>query len=171
MDRLILALDVSGYPYAWLTWQEAVVHQCAGRVARQLGDFHFTFHGGRNRHTGLPSAITISSIVALRGRNPLAWRFQTIALTNAALFHRDRQTCAYCGKHFSSSDLTRDHILPLALGGRDSWNNCTTACKLSPPKHLPVFPLSPKKSFHFYASHKNATGNHNQFALPVQGAQ
>lgn len=128
MDRLILALDVSGYPYAWLTWQEAVVHQCAGRVARQLGDFHFTFHGGRNRHTGLPSAITVSSIVALRGRNPLAWRFQTIALTNAALFHRDRQTCAYCGKHFSSSDLTRDHILPLALGGRDSWNNCTTAC-------------------------------------------
>ncbi len=38
------------------------------------------------------------------------------SLTNGKLFDRDRNVCAYCGGHFHESDLTREHIIPQALG-------------------------------------------------------
>lgn len=128
LDRLILTLDVTGYPYAWMNWKQAVIHQATGRVSRKVGDYEFTFKGGLNRHTQRISTISINSIIALRGRNPMAWKSQTIALTNAALFNRDRYICAYCGKKGSKSELTRDHIIPVCQGGLDTWLNCTTAC-------------------------------------------
>jgi 5-methylcytosine-specific restriction endonuclease McrA len=50
------------------------------------------------------------------------------ALTNAALFARDRMLCLYCGGHFSRGELTRDHVQPVSKGGRDTWVNVVTAC-------------------------------------------
>jgi 5-methylcytosine-specific restriction endonuclease McrA len=38
-------------------------------------------------------------------------------LTNGKLFARDRNVCAYCGKHFHEDDLTREHIIPFAQNG------------------------------------------------------
>jgi hypothetical protein len=35
----------------------------------------------------------------------------------------------YCGEHFSSSDLSRDHVTPMSRGGVDDWNNVVTACR------------------------------------------
>jgi 5-methylcytosine-specific restriction endonuclease McrA len=50
-------------------------------------------------------------------------------LTNSKLFARDRNICAYCGGHFHEEDLTREHIIPFAQNGIDSWMNVVTACK------------------------------------------
>jgi hypothetical protein len=35
----------------------------------------------------------------------------------------------YCAQQFRTSDLTRDHITPLSLGGRDVWTNVVAACR------------------------------------------
>ena len=129
MKALILTLDASGYPYCWMSWQDAVLHQVSNRVSRQLGGVAFTFKGGLCRKTGNQSQVTITSIMALRGYNPLAWRKLSIPLTNTALFRRDSHMCAYCGKQGEKGlQLTKDHIIPLSRGGKDDWNNCTTAC-------------------------------------------
>jgi 5-methylcytosine-specific restriction endonuclease McrA len=37
--------------------------------------------------------------------------------------------CYYCEQHFAADQLTMDHILPLARGGRSSRSNVVTACK------------------------------------------
>lgn len=37
--------------------------------------------------------------------------------------------CHYCGGHFPSKELTLDHIVPLARGGRSTRGNCVPACK------------------------------------------
>ena len=54
-------------------------------------------------------------------------------LTQRNLFLRDRYTCQYCGRLRKDLDekeyLTRDHIIPVARGGKDSWTNVVTACK------------------------------------------
>jgi 5-methylcytosine-specific restriction endonuclease McrA len=50
------------------------------------------------------------------------------ALTNVALFARDRMLCLYCGSHFHRGELTRDHVQPVSRGGRDEWENVVTAC-------------------------------------------
>lgn len=38
-------------------------------------------------------------------------------------------TCHYCGKKVSPGDLTMDHIVPIARGGRSVKGNLAPACK------------------------------------------
>ena len=127
MTPLLLTIDSTGYPAGWMTWQDAVVHDVLGKFAYGFGDFEFAFRGGKNRHTGQDSRIALKSILVLKGRTPDACKQQTIALTNEALFRRDRNICAYCGK-VGGRGLTRDHIQPLSRGGGDFWQNCCACC-------------------------------------------
>lgn len=126
---LILALDNTGAPHAWLSWQDAVACLATGRVERSLGDFDFTIRGGYSKLTGQRSSLTISSILALRGRNPHGWEPQPPPLNNRLMFLRDRHLCCYCGASRRPEALTRDHVLPLSRGGQDVWTNVVTACK------------------------------------------
>ena len=40
-----------------------------------------------------------------------------------------RGECHYCGKSVPPKELTLDHIVPLARGGRSTKGNCVPACK------------------------------------------
>lgn len=51
--------------------------------------------------------------------------YSKIALSRKNIMKRDAQTCQYCGV---KSDLTLDHVFPKSRGGKDSWENLTTAC-------------------------------------------
>ena len=126
---LILSLDVHGTPQKWVTWQDAITYQAKNQVAWSLGENYFTFHGGVSRMTGEVSEITTPSIIAVRSDNgKVKFNHKTPTLTNKALFRRDRNICAYCGKHFSADDLTRDHIIPKCQNGQDVWMNVASAC-------------------------------------------
>lgn len=127
MTPLFLAIDSAGFPARWLTWQEAIVDDVLGKFAYGFGDFEFAFRGGTNRETGLQSRVELKSILVLKGRTPEACKQATLALTNEALFRRDRYMCAYCGK-VGHRGLTRDHIRPLSKGGLDNWQNCCASC-------------------------------------------
>ena len=37
--------------------------------------------------------------------------------------------CYYCGKKFSPAELTMDHIVPLARGGKSNKGNVVPCCK------------------------------------------
>ena len=37
--------------------------------------------------------------------------------------------CHYCGGHFPPEELTMDHIVPVARGGRSTRGNIVCACK------------------------------------------
>lgn len=126
---LILAVDSTGAPRGWITWQDAVACKASGRVEREMGEFLFTFHGGHSRMTGMRSELTVSSILGLRGRNPRGWEPRPPGLTNPLLFQRDRNLCCYCGAQKRPEQLTRDHIVPISRGGLDIWKNVVTACK------------------------------------------
>lgn len=127
MSHLLLAVDNTGHPSHWMTWQDAASLDSLGKVSYGFGDHEFTFRGGVNRMTGRISRITLKSIIVLRGRSPFEHRRRYMPLTNGALFRRDRYMCAYCGK-VARTGLTRDHITPLSRGGKDSWMNCCAAC-------------------------------------------
>lgn len=45
--------------------------------------------------------------------------------TRAMIHRRDSYCCSYCG---AMTNLTIDHVLPTSRGGKDSWENMTTAC-------------------------------------------
>jgi 5-methylcytosine-specific restriction endonuclease McrA len=37
--------------------------------------------------------------------------------------------CAYCGKRFPAAELTMDHVVPVARGGRSTKGNVVPCCK------------------------------------------
>lgn len=44
------------------------------------------------------------------------------------VMRRDAFTCRYCGRSAPDVKLHVDHVLPVALGGRDDASNLTTSC-------------------------------------------
>ena len=125
----VLKLSAQGLPQSWISLEDAVIHYAAQDVRWELGAQVAVFHGGHNAVTGVQSIITVNSIIGTRGVpniNPFDLR---PSLTNAKLFTRDRNVCAYCGNHFHEELLTREHIKPLGQKGADTWMNTVTACK------------------------------------------
>jgi hypothetical protein len=127
---LILRLDVTGQPLRWIPWRVAVVLDTRSMIAWNAGDHQFTFRGGINRLSGEQSIVTVSSIIAVKGKlkNPGGSRLVP-PLSNGELFLRDGQMCMYCGRQHAEHMLTRDHVRPLSQGGKDTWSNVVTACK------------------------------------------
>lgn len=126
----ILKLDKQGQPSDWISREQAVTYHAKNLVAWQLGDEeHVVFRGGNNRITGETSKIWTAPIIAVRGESAVSKRNRVPTLTNPELFARDRWTCAYCGKTFHESKLTRDHVIPVSRGGKDIWTNVVTACE------------------------------------------
>jgi 5-methylcytosine-specific restriction endonuclease McrA len=44
------------------------------------------------------------------------------------IFARDKNKCQYCGKHFPTSELSLDHVIPRTQGGKTTWENIVCAC-------------------------------------------
>lgn len=44
------------------------------------------------------------------------------------IFLRDENACQYCGKRFTTSSLSLDHVIPRSRGGPTSWENIVCAC-------------------------------------------
>jgi hypothetical protein len=125
----VLKLSAQGLPQSWISLEEAVIHYAAGDVRWESGAEVAVFHGGTNAITGDLSVITVNSIIGTRGVpniNPFDLK---PSLTNAKLFARDRNICAYCGEHFHETELTREHIRPFGQQGMDHWMNVVTSCK------------------------------------------
>lgn len=125
----VLKLSAQGLPQSWISLEQAVMYYAAEEVRWEAGREIAVFHGGHNALTGQQSIIHVNSIIGTRGVpkiNPFDLR---PGLTNGKLFARDRNVCAYCGAHFHESDLTREHIVPFAQKGVDTWMNVVTACR------------------------------------------
>jgi 5-methylcytosine-specific restriction endonuclease McrA len=114
---LVLNADytpLSYYPLSLWNWQTVVKAVFMDRVNiveeydREIRSSSFAMR--------LPSVISLKHYVR-PARYPAFTRFN--------LFLRDKFTCQYCG---SEDDLTFDHVIPRAFGGRTTWHNVTTAC-------------------------------------------
>lgn len=51
-----------------------------------------------------------------------------VKFSSMSIYRRDRFTCQYCGKRKKKDDLSIDHILPKSRNGKNTWENCVTAC-------------------------------------------
>ena len=125
----ILRADVSGMPLEWVTFEDAIRLYYNEQVAYPCGETTYTARGGTNARTGRTSSVEVNSIIATYGNNPCLYHNYTPPLNNAALFRRDRFMCLYCGEQLRDKALSRDHVRPLSLGGKDRWQNVVTACR------------------------------------------
>jgi hypothetical protein len=51
-----------------------------------------------------------------------------IRLTRKNIWLRDGCKCQYCSEKVTLRDMTLDHVLPRAKGGKNSWSNLCTCC-------------------------------------------
>ncbi len=123
----ILRLDLSGMPTAWLTREDAAMLYAKEQVVWELGEQTAIMIGGITR-AGLRSSLKLSPVIATQGNMGNQPR-RTRTLSNTALFRRDNHHCLYCGSVFGRAQLTRDHVVPRAQGGKDVWENVVAACR------------------------------------------
>ena len=126
----VLVVDLAGRPVHWAHWQEAVRHYVLEQIAWTVGDPASVVRGGIQMN-GERSRVHLHPVIALHGVNGGVFEDYTPALSNPALFARDRHRCLYCGSDLSARRAlaTRDHVIPISRGGPDRWANVATACR------------------------------------------
>ena len=132
MEQLpkILVLNANAEPIEWLDYEGYCTLASKGKILWTMGEYEIVLRGGINAKTGQQSKLKIDSIVAIKNNvSPFSYRTHAPALTNDALFQRDRYLCAYCGQTYKRKELTRDHVHPQSKDGKDVWENVVTACK------------------------------------------
>jgi len=70
--------------------------------------------------------IAVPKIIRLLGYDRLPK--QEVKLNRRNIFARDRNLCQYCGRKFSTQELSLDHINPRSQGGESSWTNLVCCC-------------------------------------------
>ena len=119
MEQTLL-LNASFEPLKVVHWQKAVTLLCQGKVEvisvydRDVRSVSITFK--------LPSVIRLLRYVRIKHR------FGYVPFSRANIYARDDHTCQYCGQTLPMSDLTFDHVVPVAHGGRKDWENIVTCC-------------------------------------------
>ena len=53
---------------------------------------------------------------------------EQVKLNRRNIYARDSNRCQYCGKTFTTRELTLDHVKPRVQGGGNSWTNLVCAC-------------------------------------------
>ena len=89
------------------------------------------YHPDLMRHPDGCPALVLNADYTPLSYYPLSlWPWQTAVkamflerVDVVALY--DRFNCVYCGSH---KELTFDHVIPRAQGGRTTWENVATAC-------------------------------------------
>ena len=115
--RVLLLLNSTYEPLTALPMRRAVVMLMCGKA-----DVVHADPSGPVIHSASRS-VTVPSVIRLRSFVRVPYRAR-IPMTRAALMHRDRFRCAYCG---SKAD-TVDHVVPRSRGGDHTWENCVAAC-------------------------------------------
>ncbi len=114
---LVLNADyrpLSYFPLSLWPWQEAVKAAFLDRVTI-VAEYDEVARSPSTEFR-LPSVVVLREYVK-PGR--------LAAFTRFNLFLRDEFTCQYCG---SKGDLTFDHVVPRAKGGRTTWENVVASC-------------------------------------------
>ena len=122
MDCLLLNTDgspVSMLPLSTVSWQEAIRFMVLDKVS--VLDWHedWTVRSA-NWETRVPAVIMLKEYQKPKN---------TMRLSKRNIFLRDEYVCQYCGTEVNDHTATLDHVHPVSLGGKTTWENSTTACK------------------------------------------
>lgn len=118
MSSRTLVLTPWYFPYKIVGWQDAItlVYLSKVDVVVQYDEVI------RSPSTAirLPAVVRMKRVVKSTKRR--------VKLSRVNVYLRDGYRCAYCATKLTLSELTYDHVVPRAQGGRTVWENILTAC-------------------------------------------
>ena len=118
MTGRVLVLNASYEPVNVCTERRAVVMIFKG-IARMEE------HNGHMLHS---ARITMHAPSVIRLVEYIHIPYKSRSLSRKNILLRDHSTCQYCGRQFTPSELTLDHVLPRSRGGGNTWLNTVAAC-------------------------------------------
>lgn len=111
----------AGYEFMGLiSWQRAMILLFNGKVEvvkeseRTVSTVSRTFR--------IPAVIRLIKFIRQIYRREVPFSRKNILV-------RDGYFCQYCGRDFTSGDLTVDHVIPKVQGGANDWNNVVACCR------------------------------------------
>jgi 5-methylcytosine-specific restriction endonuclease McrA len=122
MSTLLLNADlqpISLLPLSIVDWQEAIRYMVLDKV--EVLDWHDDWIVRSARwQTKVPAVMMLKTYQKPK---------YTMRLSKRNIFLRDEYRCQYCGVAVTDLTATLDHVHPVSLGGKTTWENSTTACK------------------------------------------
>jgi len=119
LAEIIHVDDGKFHTYDFDSWAELSQLRKQMEVAEKMADTHDWVKTMR-------FDIAVPRVIRLLGYDRLP--AQVVKLNRRNLFARDRNQCQYCGRHFSTCELSIDHVKPRTQGGGDTWENLVCAC-------------------------------------------
>jgi len=81
---------------------------------------------GLDKIRSMRLVMIVPSVIRLMEYRRIPLQPRPLSRRNILL--RDRNTCQFCGQPFPPSELTLDHVVPRARGGKSSWDNLIACC-------------------------------------------
>lgn len=70
--------------------------------------------------------VMVPRVIRLFGYDRIPRR--EVRFNRKNIIARDENHCQYCGRRFSTSHLSIDHVVPKSRGGKSTWTNVVAAC-------------------------------------------
>jgi 5-methylcytosine-specific restriction endonuclease McrA len=119
-DGRTLVLSQFFEPLGIISWRRAMTLLFLGR-ARVIHEYEDQVVHTSRAIFKVPAVIQRLSGL-FHHRRPVRYSRENV-------YARDDFACGYCGTRKGRPNLTIDHILPRALGGKTEWTNVITCCK------------------------------------------
>jgi 5-methylcytosine-specific restriction endonuclease McrA len=118
-----LVLNADGRPLS--TWPLSLVsaQDAISAVWRDRATVVETWEGAFFRSPSI--TLAVPKVMMLRQYASVAGEPK---FCRRSILLRDRFRCQYCGERFESHELTFDHVVPRARGGKTVWANIAAAC-------------------------------------------
>ena len=113
-----LLLSQSYEPLKVVSWQRAITLLFLGKV-EVIEEYD------RNVKT---TSLVIKIPAVVRLLRAFKKYQKPVKFSRINIYGRDNYSCQYCGCKKSINDLTYDHVLPRAQGGKTTWTNIVAAC-------------------------------------------
>jgi 5-methylcytosine-specific restriction endonuclease McrA len=105
-------------PLSVIPWEEAIKYMVLDKADVLLFHENWIVHSAV-WETPVPSVIMLREYMKAK---------QTVRFSRANVYLRDSGQCMYCMDHIERKDSTLDHVHPVSLGGKTTWENTVTAC-------------------------------------------
>ena len=110
MRKPVLQLNASYEALRIIPAMRALKLVTTGKAAVELATNRMIYPG-----------IHLPSVIRLLKYKHVPMRMQMTTRRNILM--RDGHRCQYCGQKFHGSELTLDHVIPRAQGGKNTWEN------------------------------------------------
>lgn len=153
MEACVLVLD-SGYQATGrTTWKKAMewyakgLDRAAKRIIEIVDDYPDKQVSTVNWTIRMPSVVRLLEPVNKK---------RAVKFSRYGVYARDGGRCQYCGQRISIDEMTYDHVVPRAQGGKTEWTNVVVCCQIDNQRkagrtpeqagmHLRSTPVRPKK--------------------------